>query len=299
MNDGEGYDIALSFAGEDRDYVRAVAEELRANGVKVFFDEYKQVDLWGKDLYEHLHFVYSSRAKYCVVFISDAYARKIWTTHERRSAQERALNERREYILPARFDSTEIPGLSSTVGYINLKNYSPKEFAQVILEKLGRTKEDSIEIKTGFRVPRSASPPFDPYKEGERFMEFLAEELSNRSSTLKAANAYLSIHSRGERKCFRVLRDNRVLFSMDIWMGGISGDKGLSFYAINGEIRSPSNSVNAWADMVWDQTDGHVVLEFHDMSLFGNLPGVEMKLVFSEFADRIWDRIVDVVEGSM
>ena len=80
MNEEGMYDVALSFAGEDRDYVRAVADALRSSGADIFFDEYEQVDMWGKDLYEHLHDVYSARTDYCVIFISQAYARKIWTT---------------------------------------------------------------------------------------------------------------------------------------------------------------------------------------------------------------------------
>jgi hypothetical protein len=65
--------------------------------------------------------VYRKLARYCVLFASADYARKVWTNHERRSAQARALRERSEYVLPARFDDTEIPGLSSTVGYIDLR----------------------------------------------------------------------------------------------------------------------------------------------------------------------------------
>ena len=53
------YDICLSFAGEDRKYVAAVTDNLRAHGIRVFYDEYEEVALWGKDLYEHLHEVYS------------------------------------------------------------------------------------------------------------------------------------------------------------------------------------------------------------------------------------------------
>ena len=32
------YDIALSFAGEDREYVEAVAESLRVKSIRVFYD---------------------------------------------------------------------------------------------------------------------------------------------------------------------------------------------------------------------------------------------------------------------
>jgi hypothetical protein len=110
------YDVCLSFAGENRSYVHDVAVHLRALGVRVFFDEYEEVGLWGKDLYEHLDDVYKNSARYCVMFISQYYSTKLWTTHERRSAQERAFKENAEYILPARFDSTPVPGLRDTVG---------------------------------------------------------------------------------------------------------------------------------------------------------------------------------------
>jgi len=48
------YDVALSFAGEDREYVEIVADILHELGVKVFYDKYEEADLWGRDLYTHL-----------------------------------------------------------------------------------------------------------------------------------------------------------------------------------------------------------------------------------------------------
>ena len=116
------YDVALSFAGEDRTFVEQVEKHLTAAGVKVFYDRNEEVDLWGKDLYTHLDSIYRQRARYCVMFISQAYARKVWTNHERESAQARAFSENAEYILPARFDDTEIPGVRPTTGYIDLRN---------------------------------------------------------------------------------------------------------------------------------------------------------------------------------
>lgn len=115
------FDVCLSFAGEDRPYVDSVAQELRSKGVRVFYDEYERTRLWGKDLFQHLDDVYQNAARYCVLFASKHYAEKIWTNHELQSAQARALRENREYILPARFDDTKIPGLRGTVGHIDLK----------------------------------------------------------------------------------------------------------------------------------------------------------------------------------
>ena len=131
------YDVCLSFAGENRIYVEGVACKLRERGIRVFYDKYEEVQLWGKDLYVHLDDVYRNTARYCVLFISAAYRDRLWTNHERRSAQARAFQENQEYLLPARFDDTSIPGLLTTVGYIDLRDKSPAELAEMIETKIG------------------------------------------------------------------------------------------------------------------------------------------------------------------
>lgn len=136
MAENRDYDIALSFAGEDRNYVDRVANLLKERGVKVFYDLFEEADLWGKDLYVHLSEIYGKRARFTVMFISEAYANKLWTNHERRSAQARAFQEAQEYILPARFDDTDIPGVLSTVGYVSLKGRSAEDLASLITKKL-------------------------------------------------------------------------------------------------------------------------------------------------------------------
>jgi uncharacterized protein (UPF0335 family) len=131
------YDVVLSFAGEDRKYVERTASFLRKSGVKVFYDVYEDVNLWGKDLYQHLDDVYQNKGKYAIIFISEAYSKKLWTNHELKSAQVRAFTESEEYILPARFDDTEIPGIRKTNAYVNLKELTPIQFAKKIIKKLG------------------------------------------------------------------------------------------------------------------------------------------------------------------
>jgi hypothetical protein len=133
----EAYEVVLSFAGEDRKYAEAVAEYLKNNNVKVFYDKYEEVTLWGKDLTEHLDKVYRGSSRYCVMFISKNYANKVWTTHERRSALAKAIEEKEEYILPARFDNTEIPGIRPTIGYVDLSKKTPEQLGKMVLQKLG------------------------------------------------------------------------------------------------------------------------------------------------------------------
>ena len=129
------YGVALSFAGEDRDYIDQVAGYLRRAGVEVFYDRYEQVDLWGRDLYEHLSDVYQNMARYTVMFISCHYAEKLWTRHERKSAEARAFRESQEYILSVRFDESEVLGLVETVGYLDLKYFSPERLSDAVCEK--------------------------------------------------------------------------------------------------------------------------------------------------------------------
>nr|QNO42093.1 hypothetical protein CDLGKOMF_00004 [Methanosarcinales archaeon ANME-2c ERB4] len=130
------YQVALSYAGEDRKYAEGLAGLLKNKKISFFYDKYEQADLWGKNLYQHLQSVYRDKAQYCVVFLSHAYAQKLWTRHELESAQARAFKEHKEYILPVKIDDTEIPGINETIGYIDLKSTSLEEIADMLVKKL-------------------------------------------------------------------------------------------------------------------------------------------------------------------
>jgi hypothetical protein len=134
------YDVALSFAGEDRILANDIADELRLHGVRVFYDSFEQANLWGKDLFAHLHEIYSKKSRFCIMLVSAAYSQKMWTIHERRSAQSRALNERdNEYILPVKIDNTQLPGLPDTISYIDISQYGYLEICRLFIQKLGGT----------------------------------------------------------------------------------------------------------------------------------------------------------------
>lgn len=130
------YDVALSFAGEQRAFVEEVAAGLQARGVAVFYDAFEVVYLWGKNLYDHLADLYENKAKYVVLFASAEYAEKAWTNAERKAAQARALREKGEYILPARFDDTPIPGIQGTVAYVDLRQMTPAQLVEIIVKKV-------------------------------------------------------------------------------------------------------------------------------------------------------------------
>lgn len=133
------YDVVLSYAGEDRGYVESVARILESRGVIAFYDRNEQASMWGKDLATHLDEIFRIRGRYCIMFISRHYATKMWPSHERSSAMARAIEQQVEYVLPARFDDSSIPGLKPTIGYVDLRSLPPDQLADLILQKLGRS----------------------------------------------------------------------------------------------------------------------------------------------------------------
>lgn len=155
------YDVALSFAGEDRSVAEPIASLLMENNIRVFYDLHEEATLWGKDLYQYLCHVYRDRARFCLVFLSASYAKKAWTKHELKQAQARAISENAEYILPLRIDDTEIPGITSTMAYIDLRTRSISEVVSLVLAKLRHpetmSSSDSKYLSQGLPVEASAS----------------------------------------------------------------------------------------------------------------------------------------------
>lgn len=145
------YDVALSFAGENREYVREIAKKLKAKKLKVFYDEFEETNLWGKDLYQYLHYIYKECSLFCVVFVSSSYIKKAWTRHELKAAQNRAFLDNSEYILPLLLESgINLPGLPDTIGYISIKDHTIAQIVKMIYEKVYTvkpTKEEEFEIK--------------------------------------------------------------------------------------------------------------------------------------------------------
>ncbi len=136
MSDEIKYDIAISFAGEDREIAENIATKLIEKKVSVFYDSFEKADLWGKNLYDYLSSIYSDKSKYCIMILSSHYEKKLWTNLERRSAQARAFRENREYILPIRIDDTKITGIPETIGYIDFKSHSIEDIVELVMNKL-------------------------------------------------------------------------------------------------------------------------------------------------------------------
>lgn len=131
------YDVAFSFAGEDRAYVAQLVGMVRARGISVFYDDYETASLAGENLIQRLYHIYRDSARLCVIVVSSSYLNKDWTMHELKAAQDREFVEKYAYIIPIKLETgISLPGIPNTKGYLDAKNHSIGEIAYIIRDKV-------------------------------------------------------------------------------------------------------------------------------------------------------------------
>jgi hypothetical protein len=189
---GYNYDVALSFAGEDRAFAEAVAKGLRDAGVQVFYDDFFAAKLWGEELSAKLREVYHDSSEFCIMVISQYYVDKIWTNFERQQAIERLIKEKgKAYVLPVRLDgfTGEVPGLSGTIRYLPVQRNEHKRVIKTFLDKIGR-KSHRKEIATESTWERAERLSQEHEKKQE-----LEEFLKSDDGVKAAKNAVRNIFS--------------------------------------------------------------------------------------------------------
>jgi TIR domain len=129
---------------------------LKANGLEVFYDQDKLAEMWGENLLDFLQAVYKRRARYAILIISQHYVDKKWPGHERQAAQDRALQQGSPYILPIRLDDAELPGLHSTVGYMDARYMGMEGLVEAVLKKVGSGSAAPAPPAFDGKVPRSS-----------------------------------------------------------------------------------------------------------------------------------------------
>lgn len=85
----ENYDVALSFAGEDRAYAEHLRDALEDLGHSVFYDLAEQHHILGEDVEAYLGPIYNSRSRYVVPVLGEMYGRKRWTLFESEQYKDR------------------------------------------------------------------------------------------------------------------------------------------------------------------------------------------------------------------
>jgi hypothetical protein len=132
------FKVALSFPGEQRDYVAVVAEEIkkRLGTGSVFYDKDFTAQLARPNLDTLLQKIYLNNSDLVVIFVSEEYERKQWCGIEWRAIRNIIKNKSDHALMFMRFDDTVISGLFSIDGYVELREHSAIQAARMIVERV-------------------------------------------------------------------------------------------------------------------------------------------------------------------
>ncbi|MGC1122136.1 MAG: TIR domain-containing protein [Candidatus Methanofastidiosia archaeon] len=136
------FDIAISFAGEDREIAEELAKELWARGVEVFYDRFFKGKIWGKELTKYFQEVYGPKTKYVVLLLSKHYPVKKWTGFEFSIMREEAERRETEFILPVKLDSTEMKGVKKDVAYLDFREEGIVGIINCLMEKIPEVSDE-------------------------------------------------------------------------------------------------------------------------------------------------------------
>lgn len=132
------FKVALSFPGERRHYVSEVVEHLcKAIDQKtIFYDYFYTSELARPNLDILLQRIYHDNSELVVVFLCEEYDVKEWCGLEWRAIRDLIKKKGDHRIMFMRFDNAEIGGTFSIDGSIDLNRFSPKESADLIVERV-------------------------------------------------------------------------------------------------------------------------------------------------------------------
>ena len=133
---GRRYDIAISYASEDVEIARQIANKLRENNVSVFYAGFETSRLWGENLHDFLIDVFANRSRFSLILFSENYSQKMWARLERQAAQAAAFIKQKNMLLPIKLDDSEPEGLIPTIGYLDLRKVGIDGIVKALLEKL-------------------------------------------------------------------------------------------------------------------------------------------------------------------
>ncbi|NVM23616.1 MAG: TIR domain-containing protein [Desulfobacterales bacterium] len=291
------YEVALSFAGEDRAFAEAVAKGLQEQGISVFYDDYSREELWGEDLSIKLREIYYARSRYCIMILSEHYVDKMWASYERQQAIERLIEQRGTgYVLPVRLDGFDgdVPGLPKLIGYLSVRSDNPKLVVEAFLRKIARdidkvqgapdlpsSKPVIPKLKKAFTDKEKNQFLRQSFKEIVKFIDYFASETRKQYPHFEYDMERLT-----SRKVIFTLYDKgNEITRFKIWLGSMTG--GDSIYLLYGshvDIDS-DNSFNEYISL--EEHESGLKLKPMGMMSFNAQRGKLMSP--REVAEYLWE----------
>lgn len=125
------FDFAISFAGENRELAREIADQLTILDCSVFFDEYFDANYLGKAWHKSFNDIFSSASRFVVCLLDSNHVAKTWPTFERECFSPRLAEEA---VIPIYLDDTPVPGIPADIVGIHFK--SPDFDSNAVTDKI-------------------------------------------------------------------------------------------------------------------------------------------------------------------
>ncbi|MEV8440672.1 hypothetical protein AB0425_25095 [Actinosynnema sp. NPDC051121] len=292
------YDVAVSFAEEQRSTVEEVVEAFRQRGLTVLHGPEQTHEWWahkeGGDLPD-------ARVRFFVPFVSEV---DDFTT-----AALRAVKAGAEHVLPVLLGDVAVPPelLHPHVAYV--RGTRPEQLTEALVariesaEAVGSARalvaEVVREVKGVTAAEEEPEPvvpaTFSRYAEQDATLRYLGEQFAAALPGLARRGFVGTAHVGDTRIAVRVERAGDTVYALDVQRGGIGGDETVNFVVGKQEGGALTNG---WARPVYDTGVGAAVLEVHDFSVLGG-GGTPRAYRREDLFTALWQRIESALASTV
>ena len=301
MTTGPRFDIAVSFADEQRRYVEQTVDAAKSIGLKVFYDKDATFDWWGLNFIVEQRKIYAGSTLFVVPFISKEYLVRPYPMDAFAAAMVKAVRLRHPYVLPIVVGDVNIPAevLPPHIGFLRAEDHPPEELAARMKDKVdeaklsGRRPEDLDVVGSRvLQLPTVVPATFSKYRELDAVVAYLGERFEAAGRQLESVGYVSSVRRGSDRIFVSFERGGRTEYTLRVTIGGQGmGEDKLTF--------SPGvvdKGMAAWLEPFYDKDSGRPMVRLVDFSLLGRQAGRAETMSKEEFFDRLWRKIVDELE---
>jgi hypothetical protein len=117
QNEDFEFEVALSFAGENRELASFIADSLTTLDVPVFYDEMFEANFLGKAWSQQFKEIFAEKSRFVVCILDKYHLSKLWPTFEREHFVPRIADES---VIPIFLDDSKFPGIPQDIVGIKL-----------------------------------------------------------------------------------------------------------------------------------------------------------------------------------
>jgi hypothetical protein len=299
--DDNVYDLAVSFAGEQRNYVEQVVRNCQELGLRVFYDRDKNNEWWGKNFIRQQRVIYSSLTRFFVPFISTEYLAKPIPADEFSAAMMTAVNQGDGYVLPVLVGDVQVPQdlLHPHIHYLHASDYTPEQLAHELAQRVGKAaaagqQRRDVAAVVGeamqLRMPKVVPQDFSKYLELQASFDYLADQFQAAVPQLQQVGFVGTVNRTHDRTSIRVERSGQTVYSLDIYRGGSFGDDKLTFGLDHNRLAS--SGISGYATPFFDKETQTPKLRMMNFSV---LPQslTETHFTKQQLFEQLWNAMVD------